>query len=134
MMSRERALLKRLAEKDMVQYYYGSLVNEIKELLAQPEQPKQEPVAWMYDWNIPVERNQDVQHAYKSKNHLTTDLTPILNDLNDVENIRPLYLVSQTREPLSNIDIKEASRNAKDISFYNGVKWAERQHGIGGGE
>lgn len=36
------------------------------------------------------------------------------------------------REPLSNIDIKEASRNAKDMSFYNGVKWAERQHGIGG--
>jgi hypothetical protein len=34
-------------------------------------------------------------------------------------------------KPLSNIDIKEASRNAKDISFYNGVKWAERQHGIG---
>ena len=39
-----------------------------------------------------------------------------------------------TRKPLSNIDIKEASRNAKDMSFYNGVKWAERQHSIGGGE
>ena len=37
-MSKERELLKRLAEKDMVQYYYGSLVNEIQELLAQTEQ------------------------------------------------------------------------------------------------
>jgi hypothetical protein len=118
---------------------------------------EQEPVAWMYDWNIPVERNQEVLHAYKSRNHLTTDLTLVLNDVNDVndvENIRPLYTSPPTREPeqsskwwygkgvedtmlfltrkpLSNLAIKEASRNSKDMSFYNGVKWAEQQHGIG---
>ena len=35
------------------------------------------------------------------------------------------------RKPLSNLAIKEASRNSKDMSFYNGVKWAEQEHKIG---
>ena len=38
MMSKERELLKELIAKDMVQYYYPSLVKKVEELLAQPEE------------------------------------------------------------------------------------------------
>ena len=44
-MSKERELLKRVVEYMWV----GDIVEEIKELLAQPEQTEQEPVAWMND-------------------------------------------------------------------------------------
>ena len=67
--------------------------NHIEDKLAMVE-----PVAWMYDWNIPVEKNQEAQHVFRSKNHLTTDLTHVLND---VENIRPLYLAPSSREGLT---------------------------------
>ena len=61
-----------------------------------------------------------------------------LNELEDFPELGNTVVIDgieyvKKREPLSNIDIKEASRKAKDMSFYNGVKWAERQHGIGGG-
>jgi hypothetical protein len=39
-MSKERELLKELITKDMVQYYYPSLVKEVEELLVQPEESK----------------------------------------------------------------------------------------------
>jgi hypothetical protein len=101
---------------------------------------EQEPVAWMYDWNIPVERNQEILHAYKSRNHLTTDLTLVLNDVNDVENIRPLYTSPPTREPLSDsILSKEVDIIKKDADFSNVRPWqiyclmrkTEELHGIG---
>ena len=40
-MSKERELLKELITRDMVEYYYPTLVKKVEKLLAQPEQ---EPV------------------------------------------------------------------------------------------
>ena len=48
-MSKERELLKKWLSECMWRAVNTSLLEETKELLAQPE-PKQEPVAWMYDW------------------------------------------------------------------------------------
>jgi hypothetical protein len=50
-MSKERELLQKVLTKLNSYYYEGNVTikNEIEELLAQPES-KQEPVAWMYDW------------------------------------------------------------------------------------
>ena len=36
-MSKERELLKELITRDMVEYYYPTLVKKVEELLAQPE-------------------------------------------------------------------------------------------------
>jgi hypothetical protein len=126
MMSKERELLQEVLNKS---YFIKDTVmegifNRIEELLAQPE-TEQEPVAWMYDWKTPTE---EIQNVFRSKNHLTTDLRCVSNE---VENVRPLYLAPPTLEPLSNLAIKEDGRNAKDMSFYNGVRWAEQQHDIG---
>jgi hypothetical protein len=105
MMSVERDLLKRVLDTQhnlSVQIAY-----EIQELLAQPEQTVQEPVAWK-------------DRTYGNLHHV------------DWGDSIPLYTSPPKR--LSNIDIKEASRNAKDMSFYNGVKWDEAMHGITGVE
>jgi hypothetical protein len=96
MMSKERELLQKILtayRKDESCMSWG-VANKIEELLAQPEQ---EPVAWMYDWKTPVGKNREVQHVFTSKNHLTTDLTHILND---IENVRPLYTAPPTRVSL----------------------------------
>ena len=117
-MSNERELLKEImsyfAKGDITirKFENSSDVAETlhtaQELLSQPEQPE--------------------QITFKD------DADKITHLENSVELLAGL-LDAKKREPLSNINIKEASRNAKDMSFYNGVKWAERQHGIiGGGE
>ena len=50
-MSKERELLRRLASGDNKGDFFISneLLKEIQQLLAQPEQIEQEPVAWMYE-------------------------------------------------------------------------------------
>jgi hypothetical protein len=84
--SKERELLEEtLVVLEMVHMGECDLYFAIEELLAQPEQSN-EPVAWMYDWKTPSE---EVQHVFTSKNHLTTDLRYVSNE---VENVRPLYL------------------------------------------
>ena len=106
-MSKERALLKRLAEKDMVQYYYGSLVNEIKELLAQPEQ-EQEAVDWQYrttqnwreQWSKWESCGKNTYEDYKR--------VPQLHDW--LYETRELYTSPPTREPLSDEEIILAYR------------------------
>jgi hypothetical protein len=96
-------------------------------LYASPQ--KQEPVAWMYDWKTPT---GEIQHVFTSKNHLTTDLRCVSNE---VENVRPLYTVPQTREPLTGKEISHGFRSDKDVtnaeSYWAGVAFAEQQHNIG---
>lgn len=113
-MSKERELLRQslIALEDGP--YGWELMEEIQNLLAQPEQ---EPDLWVvtnpwgvneYLWSEPTEQ---VYENYK---------------------VTKFYrLPPPTRKPLSNLAIKEASRNSKDMSFYNGVKWAEQEHKIG---
>lgn len=45
-----------------------------------------------------------------------------------------VYMKEPKRKPLSNLAIKKASRDSKNMGFYNGVKWAEKAHGIGEGD
>ena len=126
MMSRERELLKRwLIDFGKIHPDVG-VIKETKELLAQPEQ---EPVAWMWDemfcddWTIV----SSVIKPSKSKY---------------VANVRPLYLAPPKREPLSEEEsYHEAKRlyEAEDGLWYadgfvDGLKFAEKMHGIGGEE
>ena len=120
-MSKERELLKRLmieltTEEDVV-----SLFNDIKECLAQPEQ---EPVAWKVidktNGEYMFSRVKPTERSYKY----------------DV--VIPLYTAPPKREPLSD---KEISKNTpklihigERLAFHAGVRFAEKHHGIGGGE
>ena len=117
-MSKERELLKRWFSEFGKIHADIKLLRDTQALLTQPEQ---QPEAWII---------VNKETGYRTQ---VSDLTPFLYH-REIFEVIPLYTAPQKREPLSNIDIKEASRNAKDMSFYNGVKWAERQHGIGGGE
>lgn len=109
-MSIERELLKRFmieltTEEDVV-----SLFNDIKECLAQPEQ---EPVAWK-------------DRTYGNLHHV------------DYGNSIPLYISPPKREPLSDgeirdgLDGKNGFENWYDDRFVDGVRFAEKHHGIGG--
>ena len=133
-MSVERELLKGAVEwMHELQYVWANVrdsgdydvldliadIKRIENLLAQPEQTEQEPV------------------ATKLESHQFTAFHVSADDFKKLQKLptgTKIYTAPPKREPLSNIDIKEASRNAKDMSFYNGVKWAEIAHGIGGEE
>jgi len=108
MMSKERELLQRVVEYMWV----GDIVEEIKELLAQPEQ-EQEPVAWMNDSG-----------------------GCFLSDGNKYsENWIALYTAPPKRERLTPQQISEGNQSMFNVTreaFKQGVKFAEKMHGIGG--
>ena len=119
-MSKERELLKRLVSVDLSDIY--DLLIEAQELLAQPE-TKQKPVAWqvigiagfMYVYNKPSDQVYD---------HHT---------------VNALYTAPPKREPLSDKEIHAYLSLMEppflwDEGFCSGIEWAEKQHGIGGGE
>jgi hypothetical protein len=131
-MSKERELLERALQL-IDDAYEGkivlSLCNEIKELFAQPEQ-EQEPVAWMYEWE---EIGGKEWTSVKNGKY-----PPIVEEEYCMRNLRPLYTAPPTREPLSDKDVGKGFL-LTDVwhryeSFIAGVRWAEHQHGIGGGE
>jgi hypothetical protein len=144
-MSKERELLNKAIE--MIQIVplmasighaapdFGSeLILEIQELLAQPEQTEQEPVAWMYDHQIEVGYDK-----YTEVNIIETCARNL--ESNNCINIRPLYLAQPKREPLSedNLDVlavlAEANITDEGIAgYYLGFRDAEKMNGIGGGE
>lgn len=71
---------------------HQSLIDEIEELLAQPEQ---EPVAWMYDWNT-IEEEE-----YGKTNY---DCLAKLNSIPQsraITNVRPLYTAPQKCEGIT---------------------------------
>ena len=128
-MSRERELLNRCAVNLRVRNICPLLLKEVSELL---NEPQQEPIAWAIVFDAePNKVCEDYLSPYKE------DLEVVMEKgfcKGDIPRLRPLYIAPPIREPLSNLAIKEASRNSKDMSFYNGVKWAEEQHGIGVGD
>ena len=116
-MSKERELLNR-SRYNLDREYCADLIDEIQELLAQPEQ-EQEPVAWGYKKRV----------TYKPEG-------------SEEEEIIPLYTAPPKREPLSE---EESYHEAKRLyesedglwyqdGFIDGLKFAEKMHGIGGGE
>ena len=105
-MSKERELLKKIVDY----MWEGELVDEIKELLAQPEQTEQEPEAW-------IVVNRDT--GYRIQVSLFPDLYN-----KDMFEVIPLYTAPPKREPLSN-----EQKRLEVIA----IKQREA-HGIGGGE
>ena len=106
------------------------IIKEIQELLAQPEYEadrRSDPISKLRD----LRDIQGREGNYDMDEYMRGLYNGLELSLSIFEDRSPDYKepIAQ-REPLSNINIKEASRNAKDMSFYNGVKWAERQHRI----
>ena len=127
-MSKERALLKEalyvIGEyTEDAQERTEILIDEIEKLLDQPEQ---EPVAWKVidgtNGKYMFSRIKPTERSYKY----------------DV--VIPLYTAPPTRKPLSDgeirdgLDGKNGFENWYDDRFVDGVRFAEKHHGIGGGE
>jgi hypothetical protein len=124
-MSKERELLKRWFSEFGKIYADIKLLRDTQTLLAQPEQ---EPVAWMYDWKTSIKYDGKVQHVVTNKNFLTLKMN---HAVNEVENIRPLYLVSQTRKPLSEAAVDELLMGGFSTHLMDLVRMVEKAHGIG---
>jgi hypothetical protein len=126
-MSRERELLRKIISADLCDI--GEHLIEAQELLAQPEP---EPVAWMYDHHIEVGHDK-----YTEFNVVETCARNL--EFESCINVRPLYLTPPKREqkPLTRQQISGGNQSMLNVTrdaFVNGVKWAEKAHGIGGGE
>jgi hypothetical protein len=128
-MSVERELLKKVISGDNKGDFFipQDLYKDIKASLAQPEQ---EPVAWMYDHHIEVGHDK-----YTEFNVVETCARNL--EFESCINVRPLYLTPPKREqkPLTRQQISEGNQSMLNVTrdaFVNGVKWAEKAHGITG--
>ena len=126
-MNKALDILRRLASGDNRGDFFISneLLKEVEELLAQPEQTEQEPVAWMWD-----------EMFCEDWTTVSSVIKPSKSKY--VDNVRPLYLTPPRREPLSD---KEITKNTpklihigERLAFHAGVRFSERHHIIGGGE
>jgi len=127
-MSKERELLGRWHNGDLLPEEYMKLMKETKELLA--EQPEQEPVAWMYDWNI----SGDEEYGDTKYDALTRAESITKNRA--ITNVQPLYTAPK-RESLSGEEIYKLSlENFKGLltDRINFARAIEKAHGIGGGD
>ena len=135
-MSRERELLQRVAVQlpvfDLKKA--SDLVDEIQELLAQPEQTKQEPVAWQFrtfHGEHTVCPGWDVwEHCTEQKfNNVSEHVTK------GFYQVRKLYTAPPKREPLSDEELKNLyDRHAfamESDEYMWGFRDAEKAHGIG---
>ena len=93
--------------------------HEIQELLAQPEQTEQEPVAWML---IDKETGARIPKAYKPEHGVNKDRWELY----------PLFASPPTREPLSDEEICEILIKKEWRGFVELVRIIEKAHGIGG--
>ena len=105
-------------------------INKIELLLTQPEQTEQEqePVAWIIETEI----------YGKLSEWVCTDKKHYLEAHDSIKEPIPLYTAPPKREPLSD---KEITKNTpklihigERLAFHAGVRFAEKHHGIGGGE
>jgi hypothetical protein len=127
-MSKERELLKRWFSEFGKIHADIKLLRDTQTLLAQPEQPEQteqEPVAWMWD-----------EMFCEDWTTVSSVIKPSKSKY--VDNVRPLYLAPPKREPLINIYVLNAFKADDEAthpySYWAGVEFAEKHHGIGGGE
>jgi len=123
--SRERELLKEVLEYfdplGLNTEHCGDLPERINELLAQPEQPEQEPVAWML---IDKETGARIPKAYKPEHGVNKDRWELY----------PLHTTLPKREPLSDEAICDILIKKEWKGFVELVRIIEKAHGIGGGE
>jgi hypothetical protein len=120
MESRERELLERvLLNRHCIPI---QIIYDINDLLAQPE-TKQEPVAWMYDWNT----KGDELYGNSYYDRVSSDEMAIKRYACD--NIRPLYTTPKL-QPLSEDEIKQTTKGMSGFGadmFRLGVRFAEKQ-------
>jgi hypothetical protein len=126
-MSKAKAILQRIVDGDNRGDFFisNALLKEIEVALAEPEP---EPVAWMYEW---YENDLESTQAYCGSEK------PFKGEIVQPFNFRPLYTAPPKQEPLSNEEILVGFPQGVHITtlaFYEGVKFAEKMHGIGGGE
>ena len=121
-MSEEREFLKRFADSKWNYDDWCFLKAVAEELLAQPEQTEQTPVAWMYDYISPT-----------SVKHTSVEFGKCPSE-EWMTNIRPLCTLPQKREPLSNEWLEDnIGLIHRDVSFTDLVRAVEKAHGIGVG-
>ena len=120
-MSKERDALKKAI--GIINFTHPNtwheFISEVEELLAQPE-----PVAWMWD-----------EMFCEDWTTVSSVIKPSKSKY--VDNVRPLYLTPPKREPLSEKEIREGNQSMLNVTrdaFKQGVRFAEKMHGIGGGE
>ena len=130
-MTIERELLQKVVNH----MWQGELVDEIKELLTQPEQTEQEPVAWM--WTRNYEGGGYTNKVFEFLND-AEEYAKDSKTLKSPDIICPLYTARPIHEPLSvdKLDVlAEANITDEGIAgYYLGFRDAEKCHGIGGGE
>ena len=107
------------------QHVLNIISRDIELLLAQPEQ---EPAAWIIETEI---------HG-KLSEWVCTDKKHYMEAHDGTKDPIPLYTEPPTRKPLSD---KEITKNTpklihigERLAFHAGVRFAEKHHGIGGGE
>ena len=105
-MSKERELLNR-SRYNLDREYCADLIDEIQELLAQPEQ-EQEPVAWGYKKRV----------TYKPEG-------------SEEEEIIPLYTAPQKRKPLSEEQIAFIWSDPDYQTEEDVTRAIEKMHNIG---
>ena len=130
-MSIERRLLERVMYRipsAVISEHDLDLVDDIKELLAQPEQTEQEPVAWITEW-VQRYRHNDTPIMDRAVSFTKGGAPAVPNP-----NYMPLYTSPQKREPLSDEDICEILIKKEWKGFVDLVRIIEKTHGIGGGE
>jgi hypothetical protein len=119
-MSKEREMLVRVYRflKSDAEDDFG-LGSDIREILSQPEQTEQEPVAWRYE-----RQNGDF-----------TERTLSAGFEKNFDGVCiPLYTAPTKREPLSDDVIWVGMKDEPPIScsgFIRGVKFSEKHHKIG---
>ena len=120
-MIKERELIEKLCSSEKTYSDWLLLRLEAIELLAQPEQPEQEPVAWML---IDKETGARIPKAYKPEHGVNKDRWELY----------PLFASPPTREPLSDEEICEILLKKEWRGFVELVRIIEKAHGIGGEE
>ena len=121
-MSIERELLRRISShsESRIPLHF---IKEIQQLLAQPEQ-EQQPEAWIL---------KEKETGYKTQ---VVAYNPSV--LKKGWEAIPLYAGSPKREPLINIYVLNAFKADDEAthpySYWAGVEFAEKHHGIGGEE
>jgi hypothetical protein len=131
-MSKERELLKKLLDTiTLMDDWQGldPLTCDIEELLSEPEQ---EPVAWMWEQ---LEFDSYLEEYGEDFVLMLNEDKPNSSE-EGIENIRPLYTAPPKREPLSEGVIWDnlPETPLACSGFIRGVKFAEKLHGITGGE
>ena len=119
-MSKEREMIEKLCSFQMTYSDWLLLIADAEELLAQPEQ---EPVAWMVETHF---NNEPIKEF-----HTVKPMERVYKYCKVTE------LYSAPLKPLTGIEISNAFKADDEAthpySYWAGVEFAEKHHGIGGG-